>query len=87
VHNIVKGNVTKAIWLENFMKLVCIQVHPTVIDFDYQYIVVLIANLKWLVASYDGSLFTSLWTFYKVYSIQMPQTHCKIINLTKIFMD
>jgi hypothetical protein len=38
-------------------------------------------------ASYDGSLFATLWTFNRVYSIQMPQTHCKIINLTKIFMD
>ncbi len=38
-------------------------------------------------ASYGGSLFTTLWTFYKMYSIQMPQMHCKIMNLIKIFMD
>jgi hypothetical protein len=31
--------------------------------------------------SYNGSLFVLLWIFCKVYSIQMPQTHCKIINL------
>jgi hypothetical protein len=42
---------------------------------------------RWIDASYDDSLFESLWTLCKVYSIQMPQTHCKIINLTKIFMD
>ncbi len=35
----------------------------------------------------DGSLFVTIWTFCKVYSIQMTQTHYKIINLTKIFMD
>jgi hypothetical protein len=33
--------------------------------------------------SCDGSFFATLWTFCKVYFIQMPQTHCKIINLTK----
>jgi hypothetical protein len=38
-------------------------------------------------ASYSASLFATLWTFYKMYFIQMPQTHYKIINLTKIFMD
>jgi hypothetical protein len=37
--------------------------------------------------SYGGSFFATLWTFYKVYSIQMPRTHYKIINLTKLFMD
>jgi hypothetical protein len=42
---------------------------------------------SWVDATYNGSLFASLWTFYEVYFIQMPQTHCKIINLTKIFMD
>jgi len=56
MQNIVKGNVTKVIWVENFMKLVFIQVHPTLIDFDYQYVIVLIANPKWVVASYNGSL-------------------------------
>jgi len=56
MHNIFKSNVTKAIWLENFMKLVFIQVHPTIIDFDYQYVIVLIVNPKWVVASYSGSL-------------------------------
>jgi len=44
-------------------------------------------SVAWVDVSYGGSLFTSLWTFSKVYSIQMPQTYCKIINLTKIFMD
>jgi hypothetical protein len=34
-------------------------------------------------ASYGGLLFVSLWILCKVYSIQMPQMHCKIINLTK----
>jgi hypothetical protein len=43
--------------------------------------------VAWVDVSYGGSLFASLWTFSRVYSIQMPQTHCKIINLTKIFMD
>jgi hypothetical protein len=38
-------------------------------------------------ASYGGSLFASLWTFCKVYFIQMPQMHYKIIKLTKILMD
>jgi len=38
-------------------------------------------------ASYNDSFFVSLWTFCKMYSIQMPQMHSKIINLTKIFMD
>jgi hypothetical protein len=42
---------------------------------------------KWVDASYGGSFFATLWTFYRMYSIQMPQTHYKIINLTKIFMD
>jgi hypothetical protein len=56
VHSIVKGNATKAIWLENFMKLVFIQIHPTIIGFDYQYVIVLIENPKWIVASYGGSL-------------------------------
>ncbi len=33
-------------------------------------------------ASYNVSLFASLsWTFCRVYFIQMPQTHYKIINL------
>ncbi len=41
----------------------------------------------WVDSSYGGSLFVSLWTFYIVYFIQMQQTHCKIINLIKIFMD
>jgi hypothetical protein len=41
----------------------------------------------WVDASYGGSLFASLWTLCKVYSIQMPQMHWKIINLTKKFMD
>ncbi len=40
-------------------------------------------NEFWVDASYNGSLFTSLWTFYRMYFIQMPQTHCKIINLKK----
>jgi hypothetical protein len=38
-------------------------------------------------ASYSGPFFVSLWTFCKMYFIQMLQTHCKIINLTKIFMN
>jgi len=42
---------------------------------------------SWVDASYSGSIFGSLWTFCRMYIIQMPQTHCKIINLTKIFMD
>jgi hypothetical protein len=33
--------------------------------------------------NYDGSLFVSLWTFCKMYSIQMSQMHYKIINLIK----
>jgi hypothetical protein len=37
--------------------------------------------------SYNGPLFVSLWILYKVYSIQMLQIHCKIINLTKICMN
>ncbi len=32
-------------------------------------------------ASYNGSFFVFLWTFCKVYSIQMSQMHYKIINL------
>jgi hypothetical protein len=36
-------------------------------------------------ANYSGSFFVFLWTFCKVYFIQMPQTHYKIINLTKMF--
>jgi hypothetical protein len=40
---------------------------------------------NWVDASYDGSLFVILWTFCRVYYIQMPQTHCKIINLTNIW--
>jgi hypothetical protein len=44
MHNIAKGNVTKVIWFENFMNLVSIQVHPTIIDFDYQYVIELILN-------------------------------------------
>jgi hypothetical protein len=36
-------------------------------------------------ASYSDSLFVFLWTFCEVYSIQMSQTHYKIINLTKMF--
>jgi hypothetical protein len=40
-----------------------------------------------IVASYGGSFFVFLCTFCKVYSIQMPQTHCKIINFTIIFME
>ncbi len=36
-------------------------------------------------ASYDDSHFVFFWTFCKVYSIQMPQMHYKIINLTKTF--
>jgi hypothetical protein len=47
----------------------------------------LMQNEFWVDASYDGSFFASLWTFYRVYFIQMPQTHCKIINLKNIFMD
>jgi hypothetical protein len=31
--------------------------------------------------------FMSLWTFCKVYFMQMPQMYCKITNLTKYFMD
>jgi len=42
---------------------------------------------SWVEASYSDSLSVSLWTFCIVYFIQMPQTHCKIINLTKLFMD
>jgi hypothetical protein len=38
-------------------------------------------------ASYGDSFFVSLWTFCKVYFVQMSQTHYTIINLTKIFMD
>jgi len=38
---------------------------------------------SWVDVSYDGSLFVTLWTFYRMYSIQMPQTHYKIKNLTK----
>ncbi len=34
-------------------------------------------------ASYNGSFFASLWTFYRMYSIQIAQTHYKIINLIK----
>ncbi len=34
-----------------------------------------------------GSFFASLWTFCKVYFIEMQQMQCKIINSTKIFMD
>ncbi len=41
----------------------------------------------WVDANYNGSLFASLWTFHRVYYIQMTQTHCKIINLTKIFIE
>jgi hypothetical protein len=37
-------------------------------------------------ASYGDSLFVSLWTFYRVYFVQMPQTHCTIINLTKKYL-
>jgi hypothetical protein len=44
-------------------------------------------NEIWVDASYGGSFFASLWIFYKLYFIQISQTHCKIINLTKIFMD
>ncbi len=44
-------------------------------------------SITWVDADYGGSLFASLWTFDRMYFIQMPQTHCKIINLTKIFMD
>ncbi len=33
--------------------------------------------------NYDGSLFVSLWTFCKMYSIQMSQMRYKIINLIK----
>jgi hypothetical protein len=44
-------------------------------------------NLKKMVTSYGGSLYAFLCTFYKMYYIQMAQTHYKIINLTKIFMD
>jgi hypothetical protein len=29
----------------------------------------------WVDASYGGLVFVSLWTFCKVYSIQMPQMH------------
>jgi hypothetical protein len=43
--------------------------------------------LEWVDTSYSGSLFATLWIFCKVYFIQMPQTHSKIINLKKIFMD
>jgi len=42
---------------------------------------------SWVDVSYNGSIFGSLWIFYKMYIIQMPQTHCKIINLKYIFMD
>jgi len=38
-------------------------------------------------ASYNGSLFAFLWTFGRMYSIQMTQTHYKIINLIKNIMD
>jgi hypothetical protein len=31
----------------------------------------------------NGLTFMSLWIFCKVHSIQMPQMHCKIINLKK----
>jgi hypothetical protein len=34
-------------------------------------------------ASYNGSLFASLWTFCIMYSIEMPQMHYKINNSTK----
>jgi hypothetical protein len=51
------------------------------------YLMIYLTNTFKVDASYDGSLFATLWTFYRVYYIQMPQTHCKIINLTKIFMD
>jgi hypothetical protein len=47
----------------------------------------LMKNEFWVDASCNISLFASLWTFYRVYFIQMPQTHCQIINLKKIFMD
>jgi hypothetical protein len=36
-------------------------------------------------ASYGGSLFVFLRTFYKMYFIQMSQMHYKMINLTKMF--
>jgi hypothetical protein len=42
-----------------------------------------LTNTSRVDASYDGSLFATLLTCYKVYSIQMPQTHCKIINWQK----
>jgi hypothetical protein len=41
---------------------------------------------SWVDASYGGSLFASLWTFCKVYFIQMPQTHCELINLKNILL-
>jgi len=42
---------------------------------------------NWVDASYEGSIFMTLWTFCRMYFIQIPQTHCKLINWTKIFMD
>jgi hypothetical protein len=51
------------------------------------YLMTYLTNTSKVDASYDGSLFTTLWTFYRMYSIQMSQTHCKIINFIKIFMD
>jgi hypothetical protein len=42
---------------------------------------------SWVDANYIGSIFGFLWTFCRMYNIQMPQTHCKIINLKNIFMD
>jgi hypothetical protein len=41
----------------------------------------------WVDASYGGSLIVSLWTLCKIYSIQMPQMHRKIISLIRTFMD
>jgi hypothetical protein len=38
-------------------------------------------KLRWF------TFFVTLWIFCRMYSIQMPQTHYKNINLTKIFMD
>jgi hypothetical protein len=47
--------------------------------------------LEWKDFSMEGSCKLQWFTFcptldfYEVYFIQMPQMHCKIINLTKIF--